>query len=204
MSKSHIRRRNHERIRLVMTKRTDIRLLMRMEDHYSKPKGFVGRNLCYAVYCDNLYYGHIVAGSATRFLPGRHDYLRTSEKDLNGIVNNIFFNVSPYKDKYPFRNFTSTVVTLFVKKVKVDWPRFYGNSVVGFETLVELPRSGTLYLKAGWEVVGQTKGFSCKREAGKGTDSWSGKRVWDTSNLKPKLVLCLRIKPKRRQPCHFI
>lgn len=44
----------------------------------------------------------------------------------------------------------------------------------------------------GWDLVGQTKGYTCKRGAGKGTDDWSGKRVWDTENLRPKLVFVKR------------
>jgi hypothetical protein len=42
--------------------------------------------------------------------------------------------------------------------------------------------------KDGWRLVGQTKGYTCKRIAGNSTDSWTGKRVWDTKNLRPKLV----------------
>ncbi len=63
-----------------------------MKTHYSKPKGFVGRSICYAIYYDKIYYGHIVGGSATRFLPGRNEYLNITIKDLNKVVNNIFFS----------------------------------------------------------------------------------------------------------------
>ena len=85
------------------------------------------------------------------------------------------------------------VLQKFIKTITVDWELKYGNKVIGFETLVELPRKGELYLKDKWVHVGTTKGFTCKREGGKGTDSWSGKRVWDTKNLKPKIVLCKKI-----------
>jgi len=53
-------------------------------------------------------------------------------------------------------------------------------------------------LRDGWEMVGQTKGFTCKRVAGIGTDSWGGKRVWDTENLRPKLVFI------KLSPCNFL
>ena len=181
---------------LVKTKRTDARLLSRMEKHYSKPKGFVGRSVCYAVLVRGIYYGHIIGGSATRFLPNRHEFLGTDASKLNNIVNNIFFNVSPNEGKYPIRNFTSLVVKEFVQNISVDWCEKYGDVVVGFETLVEKPRPGTLYLRAGWVKVGETKGYTCKRVAGKGTDSWSGKRVWNTNKncLRPKNVLCFKLK----------
>jgi len=180
-------------IDLLVTKRTDPRLLARMAVHYSAPRGFVGRNICYAVMVKGDYFGHIVAGSATKFLPLRHEFLHTHQGMLNNIVNNIFFNVSPVHEKYPFRNFTSQVVNCFVEYVKTDWQAKYGNPVVGIETLVEKPRTGELYKRAGFCLIGETKGYTCKRVSGKGTDSWSGKRVWDTTNLRPKLVFCKRI-----------
>lgn len=176
---------------LKITKRTDYRLLERMANHYSKPKGFVGRNICYAI-TDELgnYYGHIVAGSATLHLKGRHEFLNTSRKDLNNIVNNVFFNCKPVESKYPTRNFTSKVVKLFCETVSKDWYDKYGDRVLGFETLVEAPRTGELYLRAGFTLVGETVGYTCKRISGVGTDNWTGKRVWDTENLRPKIILC--------------
>lgn len=181
-------------IKLTQTKRTDARLLERMSVHYSKPKGFVGRNICYAIE-DNEgnYYGHIVAGSATLHLKGRHEFLCTTKKDLNSIVNNIFFNCKPVNNKYPIRNFTSEVVKLFVKRVIVDWQDKYGDKVIGVETLVEPPRTGELYIKAGFTVVGETLGFTCKRESGESTDNWSGRRVWNTKELRPKIILCMKV-----------
>jgi hypothetical protein len=166
-----------------------------METHYSQPKGFVGRSICYAVYFDGVYYGHIVGGSATRFLPGRNEFLGMTIKDLNCVVNNIFFNISKVDGRYPVRNFTTAVVQEFMRRIQVDWPRKYKNRVIGFETLIELPRSGELYRRAGWKEVGTTVGMTCKRTAGKGSDSWSGKRVWDEDpeHFRPKLVLCYRL-----------
>ena len=177
-------------LKLIQTKRTDERLLLRMKNHYSEPKGFVGRNICYAIYYDSLYYGHIVAGSATRFLPNRNKFFGIKLEHLNHVVNNIFYNASPAKDKYPIRNFTTKVLKLFVDMVNVDWPLKYGNNVVGFESLVEKPRTGELYKRAGWVKIGETIGYSCKRGRGKGTDSWTGKRIWNTEQLRPKFVFC--------------
>lgn len=179
-------------LKLEITKRTDERLLERMKSHYSKPKGFVGRNICYAIYWNEEYLGHIIGGSATRFLPGRNEFLNSTLEDLNHIINNIFYNIRAPKEGYPKRNFTSYVVRTWQAEIAREWKRKYGDFVLGFETLVEKPRKGTLYKKAGWRVVGETKGYTCKRIGGEGSDSWSGKRVWDTENLKPKWVLCDR------------
>lgn len=183
-------------LELIQTKRTDENLILRMENHYSKPKGFVGRNICYAIFYDSIYYGHIVAGSATRFLPNRNEFLGITIKELNCVINNIFFNVSKVNNKYPMRNFTSSIIKLFVSQAAKDWLIKYGDKCVGFETLVEKPRTGELYLRAGWKCIGETKGYTCKRIAGISSDSYSGKRVWNTdpAELRPKKVLCYLIK----------
>jgi len=182
-------------INLIIVKRTSPKLLEEMERHYSQPKGFVGRNICYEVFYDDISYGHIVGGSATRFLPGRDDFLGLNARDsLNKIVNNIFFHVEPYDGKYPLRNFTTRVIELFERTVVLDWYNKYGDKVIALETLVELPRSGECYRRAGWTKTGQTKGYTCKRVAGKGTDDWGGQRVWDTKNLRPKLVFLKKIR----------
>lgn len=178
---------------LKIIKRTDPRLLHNMENHYSKPKGFVGRNICYAVIHDNVYYGGIVGGSSTLHLPNRHEFLGTSRKDLNSIVNNIFFHIEKVNGDYPFRNFSSKVIAEFRNKIIMDWSSKYSDTVIGFETLVELPRTGELYRRDGWSLVGQTIGYTCKRVAGNGTDNWTGKRVWDTKLLRPKNVFCRKI-----------
>lgn len=161
-----------------------------MAEHYSQPKGFVGRNICYAVLYEGVRYGSIVAGSATRFLPGRQDFLTTNNITcgLNNIINNIFFHVEPVDGSYPVRNFTTKVLGYFRHIAKSRWEEKYQDEVKLFETLVELPRSGSVYYRDKWVCVGETKGYTCKRTSGVGTDSWSGKRVWDTVNLRPKLV----------------
>lgn len=177
-------------IDLVEIKRTDDRLLRDMSSHYSNPKGFVGRNICYAVMADGVYCGGIVGGSATKFLPGRKDFFSAeSVPALNQIVNNIFFHVEKKAGQYPARNFVPLIIAMFRERIRPRWLEKYGDTVVAFETLVEQPRTGDCYLRDGWTLTGVTKGYTCKRTAGKGTDSWSGKRVWDTKNLRPKNVL---------------
>ena len=182
-------------ITFVTTKRTDPRLLARMAIHYSQPKGFVGRNICYAIYYNSIYYGHIVFGSATKHLKNRHKFLGTSDRDLGAICNNLFYNISKVDGKYPKRNFTSLVLSEAMKQVQKDWIIKYKTVLKGFETLVEKPRTGELYLKAGYSIVGETVGFTCKRTSGKSTDGWSGKRVWNTdpNTLRPKTIFCKKV-----------
>jgi hypothetical protein len=180
-------------LQFIETDKFDIELRKDMSNHYSCPKGFVGRSICYKVFYNFKLYGHIVAGSATKFLPGRNeffDWYLYNKWHLENIVNNIFFHIEPKDGKYPIRNFAQLVLSKFIELIKRDWLYKYGDEVLGFETLIELPRTGEIYKRNKWIIVGQTKGYTCKRVAGKGTDNWSGKRIWDTQNLRPKLVFC--------------
>lgn len=180
-----------------VVKRTEPGLLDAMAIHYSQPKGFVGRNICYKVGP----YGYIVGGSATRFLPGRDLFLGWSAlTNLNAISNNIFYHIEP-KPKYPFRNFTVAVLQAWEILIQKDWLEKYGNQVLALESLVELPRTGECYRRAGWTEVGLTKGYTCKRIAGQGTDTWSGKRVWDVKNLRPKRVFIKDVSIYYKQSC---
>lgn len=172
-------------------KRNDL-LLENMKNHYSQPKEFVGRSICYLVNYNDKNYGSIVAGSCVRHLKQRDEFfdkIYNNKWWLENIINNIFFHIEPIEKKYPIRNFAQKVLSLFLITAKRDWEFKYGNDVLGFETLVELPRTGEIYLRSGFVNVGQTKGFTCKRIGGKGTDSWSGKRVWNTTDLRPKNIL---------------
>lgn len=175
-------------------KRTDPRILKNMATHYSQPKGFVGRNICYAILDSGVCYGTIAGGSATRFLPGRNII-----GNLNNGVNNIFFHVERVNGKYPCRWFTVKILETFRWAIEGDWKSKYGDDVLWHETLVELPRTGECYLRDGWTLVGQTKGYTCKRVAGKSTDNWTGKRVWDTKNLRPKHVFVRTTQNKQIQ-----
>lgn len=177
---------------LVEVKRTYPALVQNMVNHYSKPKGFVGRNICYAILFDDVYYGAIVGGSATKHLAGRNSFFHQHgvRFELNNVVNNIFYHVEKRNGRYPMRNFVSKVISQFRTQIEDRWFEKYGDEVLGFETLVELPRSGDCYKRDGWELVGRTKGYTCKRIGGKGTDAWTGKRVWNVNELRPKNVFC--------------
>ena len=191
-------------LKLEPIKRTDPRILADMAVHYSKPGGFVGRNICYAITYAGVYYGAIVGGSSTLHLIGRDPFFAIGSPDekypdmvvpkkvvLRRIVNNIFFHIEKVDGRYPVRNMVTRVLRMFRERVVGDWLDKYGDAVIGFESLVELPRTGEAYRRDGWEEVGITKGNTCKRISGKGkrrTDSWTGQRIWDTKNLRPKRV----------------
>lgn len=172
-------------IELIKSKKSDEDIKYLMSIHYSQPKGFVGRQIIYKIYQDDLFLGAIGAGSATMHLPNRNEYFG-DKFELNKIINNTFFHLISHEDK----NLGTKVLKLFRKQSPIDWEEKYGDKVIGFETLVELPRSGSIYKADNWDYVGTTKGFTCKRIGGNSTENWSGVRVWDKENLRPKLVFC--------------
>ncbi len=132
-------------ITLEIIKRTDPRILQNMSIHYSQPKGFVGRNICYAVMFGGLYYGSIVGGSATMHLPNRNFFFNIDKTKLNNIVNNIFFHIEKVNGSYPMRNFAQKVLGVYRSQIELDWFNRYGDKVIGHESLVELPRTGDCY-----------------------------------------------------------
>lgn len=176
-------------IDLRLVPKSDPLLKGMMPFHYSQPRSFVARSLCYQIWVTDVFYGCIVGGSATKHLPGR-DKVFPHHFDLQTVASNTFFHCFKVNGKYPARNFTTAVVLAWEERIALDWKEKYGDPVLFYETLVELPRSGELYRRAGYTEVGVTKGFTCKRTGGKGSDSWGGQRVWDTENLRPKLVFC--------------
>jgi hypothetical protein len=182
-------------VNLRLVKNSHTRLRRDMEKHYSKPEGFVGRNICYLVEHDGVCYGSIVAGSAIMHLKGRDEFYGLAKEDkaadIQKIINNVFFHIEKVNNRYPLRwQFAVKVLEMFRAQSLTDWFYKYGERPVGFETLIEPPRIGKIYLQDGWEQVGITEGFTCKREGGKGTDSYGGRRVWNTTDLRPKLVFC--------------
>lgn len=174
-------------INLKLIKNSNPRLLDAMRSHYSKPLGFVGRNIHYTIIHNDNVYGYISGGSATLHLAGRKEFMKEHKFNcsLEEIINNIFYHVD---GPYPIRNFTTEVVARFRDQISFDWAVKYGDNVMMFETLVELPRTGELYKRDKWKLIGQTKGFTCKRTKGKDFDSYSGRRIWNTKDLRPKLV----------------
>ena len=162
-----------------------------MKKHYTKPKGFVGRSICYAIYFNETLYGHIFGGSSTLYLKGRNEFFNIDKSKLNNIINNIFYHVEKVNNKYPIRNFTTEVLKAWREQIKIDWQQKYGDKVIGYESLIEPPRTAELYKKDKWVLVGTTFGYTCKRIPGheKGVFK-TGKRVWNTKDLKPKLIFC--------------
>ncbi len=177
---------------LARTNKGDYDVQMYMRNHYSRPMGFVGRQIIYKVMYNDTVFGAIAGSSATLHLPNRISFLAENGFEnvpLTNIVNNSFFHV---EGPYPERNFVKKTLKLFRKRISFDWVVTYHSAVIMFETLVEPPRLGTCYLRDTWTNGGMTRGKTCKRIGNLGSkwkETYSGQRVWDTSGeLKPKHV----------------
>jgi len=182
------------RVRIDQEIKTDAadRLLQNMLVHYSQPKGFMGRVFIYEIWYDGVFYGHIVAGSATRGITPPQPLQKNEH--LNHIINNTFFHIEPDpRTGYPTRNFSSFVLESFLARAQTDWeeePFSNGKhyKVWAFETLVDPnrgegmdPRTGEVYRRVGFEEIGMTKGYECWRE--------EGERVWSKEPTCPKIIL---------------
>lgn len=184
------------KIELVATNKGDPLVKQYMAVHYTQPKGFVGRQLIYRIECGGKVYGAIAGGSAIK-LPKMSQQLAgrvfPEGATLENVVNNTFFHLErPEGESYPVRNFAPKVVALWRERVMRDWPaRYKGDRVMLFETLIEPPRTGELYLRDGWTHVGTTHGTQWKREGGSSPKERFkyGVRVRDRkAPLRPKLV----------------
>lgn len=80
----------------------------------------------------------------------------TRRRNLQRVVNNSRFLILPW---VRVKNLASTMLSLAVRQLRVDWPRHYGNELVLAETLVDTSRySGHCYRAANWIHLGETTG----------------------------------------------
>jgi hypothetical protein len=217
----HMQAKTAPGVQLERISKGDLLLRVASNNHYSEPGGFVGRFLAYAVWVGETYLGVIVGGSSTMHLVGRNEFFGGAS--LNSIINNTLFHlerpwgVPPFsyamgekgiecrenRLPYPLRNLTTQVLSAWRRQALTDWQATYGDEVVGFETLVQIPRTGEVYRRDGWSLVGETKGFSCRRVGGTNpTESFDGRRVWTFDPSKRKLVFCRWASDETQQTGH--
>ena len=188
-------------IRLELASKTDPDIINYMQNHYSHPNGFVGRQLMYRIWVDNKSVGAIAGGSATMHLPGRDEFFG-EEFALQKVINNTFYHL---EDNLGDKNLGTKVLKLWRQRIVDDWQYFYKSPVIGFETLIELPRTGALYKADNWTYVGTTKGITCKRVGGlSSSEKFGGVRVWNYEDLRPKLVFCKILAERERKEVKIV
>jgi hypothetical protein len=94
---------------------------------------------------------------------------------LHWLANNLRFLILP---GIQVPNLASRVLGLSARRLPGDWERSWGHSILLVETFVDPERfRGTCYRAAGWQALGQTRGFSRK------SGGWR-------HHGHPKLVFC--------------
>lgn len=148
------------------------------QHHYLGFERIVGESLCYVARRGTDWVALLGWGSAA-FKCGPRDRWIGWERPLQWrrlhlIANNVRFLILP---GWHQPNLASRLLALNLKRLSRDWELYHGHPILLAETFVDGARfRGTCYRAAGWQVLGQTRGFA-KRN----------RRYW--RHGQPKLVL---------------
>ncbi len=153
------------------------RQLMR-QHHYLGIEYIIGESLYYVASRGSEWVGLLGWGSAALKCGPRDEWIGWDRalqwRRLHLIANNVRFLILPGISE---PNLASRVLALNVKRLSRDWELYHGHPILVAETFVDSARfRGTCYRAAGWQVLGQTRGFA-KRN----------RRYWHHG--QPKLVL---------------
>ena len=146
--------------------------------HYLGFERIVGEALCYVATCASQWVALLGWGSAALKCAARDRWIGWEPdlqwRRLHLIANNIRFLILP---DWHRPNLASRLLALNLKRLSEDWQRYHGHPIWLAETFVDSSRfRGTCYRAAGWQVLGQTRGYSkCNRH------------YWE--NGRPKMVL---------------
>ena len=152
--------------------------------HYLGFKRIVGKSLHYVVTKDDQWIAILGWGSAALKCASRDQWIgwdrQLQWRRLHLIANNARFLILPGCHQ---PNLASYLLALSLKRLSYDWQRCYGHPILLAETFVDKSRfCGTCYRAAGWQLLGQTSGYSkCNR------------RYW--RNGRPKLVFVRPLVP---------
>ena len=156
-------------ITLTRVKRTDPRYQAIRDRHYVANRGCHGQQLHYLIQLAGEVCGIISGASSVFAVRARDEYFgltpATKRTGLNSIVNNVVFRLETH-----LPNLATQVLSLWRRRVAIDWEDRYKVRVHGFETFVveEDYRKGSLYLADNWVCVGNTFG-NTKRHVGLNT-----------------------------------
>lgn len=132
--------------------------IIRMYHGYVPTTQYVGRQCNYSIWCEGYEIGFFGWGSAVMAMKPRDDFIGWSKQqrlaNLNHTATNWRFTLLNNLPK----NTATKVIHLSIIKGREDWKRKYGDDLVLVETLVEPPRTGTIYKASKWHMVGMTQG----------------------------------------------
>jgi SRSO17 transposase len=135
--------------------------------HYIGYESVIGGRVKYLITLGSRVVGAISFCSAAYKLGPRDRFIGWDETTrlnmLQSLVNNNRFLILPW---IKVRNLASRVLSLSLKRLRIDWEKLYGVEPLMVETFIDRERfRGTSYAAANWICLGETKGF-CKQGNG--------------------------------------
>jgi hypothetical protein len=132
------------------------------QEHYLRNATAVGRVLRYVAEYRGEWVAVLTFCSAALHLKPRDRFLHWSAREVSQrrhlVAQNSRFLILPATGRWP--NLASRVLKLVCDRLPEDWQRQFGHPVLLAETFVDPQRfRGTCYKAAGWQALGQTKGF---------------------------------------------
>ena len=161
------------------------------KQHYLKSGQLVGERLRYVAECDGRWLSLLSWSAGSYHLADRDDWIGWSVdqrcRRLPFVVNNSRFLIL---DGVDCPNLASRVMKLCLQQLSRDWFLTYGHEVLVAESFVD-PQlfRGTAYVASGWDLLGETKGYSRVR------------REYYTEHASPKH---LYVRPLRRDACALL
>jgi hypothetical protein len=138
------------------------------EHHYLGGPGLSGERLRHVAFSDDGQWLALLGWSSAAFKCQSRDHwigwLPSQQwRRLPLVVNNSRFLILPWV-RQP--HMASRILSLSVRRLDTDFRNAYGHGVLVAETFVDGKRyRGTCYRAAGWEVIGETRGY--RRQAGR-------------------------------------
>ena len=154
-------------IRLITPEERERYDLLMGSEHYLHNATAVGQVLRYVATYGGQWVALLTFCSAALHLKFRDRLLGWSPRQVSErrhlIAQNSRFLILPSTGKWP--NLASRILKLTCDRLGEDWKQHFGHPVLFAETFVDPQRyRGTCYKAAGWQALGQTKGFERSRQ----------------------------------------
>jgi hypothetical protein len=130
--------------------------------HYLGYRQIVGAHLKYMAFINDQVVACLGFSSPAWRVSCRDQFIGWSDeikaKNLHLIAQNNRFLILPHV-KIP--HLASKILSLSIKQIQKDWPKYYGHPIYLLETFVDKNRfKGISYKASNWILVGETKGFT--------------------------------------------
>ena len=172
--------------------------------HYLSYKKMFGKRVKYLVLSKSRPLAALSFNSASIKLKARDQYIGWSNTDrkkyLHRIVNNNRFLIFPW---VKVKNLASFTLSHTLDRLVEDWFNIYNVKPLLVETFIELNRyKGISYKAANWIYVGETKGYTKKRESYKYHGNVKGVYLYPLKkDFRKTIVTKKQKKPKTQQKC---